>query len=131
MKVLIVEDDPEARKILSLILKLDGFNVITASDGRQAVEVLKGAVPELVLLDVMMPEMDGYEVCQWARANSTTAAMPIVLLSGKADPESVAHGLEVGADEYLAKPILPSNLTRKVHEILGRTAPRVGAHLAA
>src|SRR5450756_1255370 len=101
MKALIVEDDPEARKVLSLILKLDGYEISTASGGAEAVQALTTMVPDLVLLDVMMPGMDGYQVCGWVRSNPATTAVPVVMLSGKADPESVARGLEVGADEYL------------------------------
>lgn len=124
MKALIVEDDPDARKVLSLILKLDGYEISTAPGGPEAVETLKTLTPDLILLDVMMPGMDGYEVCQWVRANAATALVPVVMLSGKADPESVARGLEVGADEYLAKPITPSNLTAQLKAVLARTAPR-------
>lgn len=122
MKILIVEDDPDARKVLSLILKLDGFEMSTASGGQEAVQMLQAEVPDLVLLDMMMPVMDGYEVCRWMRANPATAHVPVVMLSGKADPESVAHGLEAGANEYLAKPIKPSILTRQLRAILMRAA---------
>jgi DNA-binding response OmpR family regulator len=124
MHVLIVEDDPDARKVLSLILKLDGYQVHTASGGQEAIEALADLVPDLLLLDVMMPGMDGYQVCEWVRANPAVALVPVVMLSGKADPESVARGMEVGADEYLAKPITPSKLTTQLRTVLERTAPR-------
>jgi DNA-binding response OmpR family regulator len=124
MKALIVEDDADARKVLSLILKLDGYQIFTAPGGPEAVEMMQTLIPDLILLDVMMPGMDGYEVCQWVRSNAATALVPVVMLSGKADPESVARGLEVGADEYLAKPITPSSLTAQLKTVLARTAPR-------
>ena len=124
MKALIVEDDPEARKVLSLILKLDGYEISTASGGAEAVQAMMKMTPDLVLLDVMMPDMDGYQVCGWVRSNPATAAVPVVMLSGKADPESVARGLEVGADEYLSKPISPSKLTAQLRGVLARTAGR-------
>ena len=124
MKALIVEDDPEARKVLSLILKLDGYEISTASGGAEAVQAMTAMIPDLVLLDVMMPDMDGYQVCGWVRSNPATAAVPVVMLSGKADPESVARGLEVGADEYLSKPISPSKLTAQLRGVLARTAGR-------
>ncbi len=124
MKVLIVEDDSDARKVLSLILKLDGFEVTTASGGQEAIRVLQTDIPDLMLLDVMMPEMDGYEVCRWVRANPATAKIAVLMLSAKADPESVARGLEAGADDYLAKPIKPSSLTKKLHQVkLRASAP--------
>jgi DNA-binding response OmpR family regulator len=122
MKILIVEDDPDARKVLSLILKLDGFEVAVVPGGQEAIQFLTESLPDLVLLDVMMPVMDGYAVCSWIRANPATVKLPVVMLSGKADPESVARGLEVGADEYLAKPIKPSSLTRQLHTVITRHA---------
>lgn len=125
MKVLIVEDDPDARKVLSLILKLDGYQIHTAPGGQEAITLLDDLTPDLILLDVMMPGMDGYQVCHWVRENPATAQVPVVMLSGKADPESVAHGLEVGADEYLSKPITPSNLTTRLKTVLNRTAARL------
>ena len=126
MKVLIVEDDPDARKVLSLILKLDGYQIYTAPGGQEALGVLRGLTPDLILLDVMMPGMDGYQVCQWVRSNPATKQVPVVMLSGKADPESVARGLEVGADEYLAKPITPSHLTAQLKRVLAQVAARQG-----
>ena len=127
MRVLIVEDDPEARKVLSLILKLDGYEISTAPGGAEAVQVMTTMIPDLLLLDVMMPDMDGYQVCGWVRANPATTAVPVVMLSGKADPESVARGLEVGADEYLSKPISPSKLSAQLRSVLARTAGRAPA----
>ena len=124
MRTLIVEDDPDARKVLSLILKLDGYVVFTVAGGQEAIQFLQADTPDLILLDVMMPGIDGYEVCRWVRANLSTAHVPVVMLSGKADPESVARGLEVGADEYLAKPIKPSHLTRHLRAALLRAEAR-------
>ena len=124
MKALIVEDDPDARKVLSLILKLDGYQIYSASGGQEALTVLAGVVPDVILLDVMMPGMDGYQVCHWVRSNPAIQHVAVIMLSGKADPESVARGMEVGADEYLAKPITPSNLTKQVKAVLARTAAR-------
>ena len=81
-------------------------------------------MPDVILLDVMMPGMDGYQVCQWVRSNPAVRHVPVIMLSGKADPESVARGMEVGADEYLSKPITPSNLTKQLKTVLARTAAR-------
>ncbi len=124
MKALIVEDDPDARKVLSLILKLDGYQIHSAPGGQEALNVLADLVPDVILLDVMMPGMDGYQVCQWVRSNPAVRHVPVIMLSGKADPESVARGMEVGADEYLSKPITPSNLTKQLKTVLARTAAR-------
>jgi DNA-binding response OmpR family regulator len=127
MRILIVEDDPDARKVLGLILKLDGFEVAAVPGGREAIQFLQADKPDLILLDVIMPAMDGFELCRWLRANPNTARLPIVMLSGRADPESVTRGLEVGADEYLAKPIKPSSLTRQLHTVALRAAAKVPA----
>ena len=124
MKALIVEDDPDARKVLSLILKLDGYQIYSASGGQEALTVLAGVVPDVILLDVMMPGMDGYQVCHWVRSNPAIQHVAVIMLSGKADPESVARGMEVGADEYLAKPITPSNLTKQMKAVLAQTQQR-------
>jgi DNA-binding response OmpR family regulator len=124
LKILIVEDDPDARKVLSLILKLDGFEVVTAHDGAEAVRLMTAEPPGAVLLDVMMPGLDGYEVCRWIRANPGTAHVPVIMLSGKNDPDSLAQGKAAGADEYLAKPIKPSTLTKQIHAIITRAQAR-------
>ena len=120
MNILIVEDDPDARKVLSLILKLDGFEVSTVSGGREAIDAVRAATPDLVLLDVMMPDVDGYEVCRCIRSEPATRRIPIVMLSGKADRESVVRGLAAGANEFLAKPIKPSSLTKQLRATLMR-----------
>ena len=124
MKALIVEDDPDARKVLSLILKLDGYQIHSAPGGQESLTRLADLVPDVILLDVMMPGMDGYQVCQWVRSNPAVRHVPVIMLSGKADPESVARGMEVGADEYLSKPITPSSLTKQLKTVLARTAAR-------
>jgi DNA-binding response OmpR family regulator len=125
MKILVVEDDPDARKVLSLILKLDGFEVTTASGGAEAIQMLQADVPDLLLLDVMMPHMDGYEVCHQVRSNPATSSVAVIMLSGKADPESVRRGLEAGANDFLAKPIKPSSLTKHIRAITLRAAVAV------
>lgn len=127
MKILVVEDDPHARKALRLILKLDGFDVSTAATGQEAIQVLQADIPDLIVLDVILPEMDGYEVCRRVRANPSTAHVPIVMLSGRADPDSVARGLATGADGFLAKPIKPSKLTKSLRSISLRDAMKTTA----
>ncbi|HKZ86078.1 MAG TPA: response regulator [Anaerolineae bacterium] len=122
MNILVVEDDPDARKVLSLILKLDGFEVSTVSGGREAIDAIRAAAPDLILLDVMMPDVDGFEVCRRIRSEPATRGIPIVMLSGKADQESVVRGLAAGANEFLSKPIKPSSLTKQLRSTLMRTA---------
>jgi len=125
LRVLVVEDEPDARKVLSLILKLDGFDVQTVAGGREAIEAMSEELPDLLLLDAGMPDTDGYAVCRWVRSNPFTAHLPVVMLSGKSDSASVDLGREAGVDEYLTKPIKPSTLTRHIRALMTRAETRM------
>lgn len=116
--VLIVDDEPMARTLLRLMLVRAGFNVAEAEDGFDALEKVKTNQPDIVLLDVMMPGMDGFTVCEKLRHDFETSVMPIIMLSAKSDLESINEGLRVGATKYLTKPISPEDLTRHVREVL-------------
>lgn len=121
--VLIVDDEPMARTLLRLMLVRAGFNVSEAEDGFDALEKVKRNRPDIILLDVMMPGMDGFSVCETLRRESETAALPIIMLSAKTDLDSVNKGLRVGATKYLTKPISPDELTRHVRDALEESAP--------
>lgn len=95
-----------------------GFNVFEAEDGFDALEKVRKNQPDVVLLDVMMPGMDGFAVCEALRNEGSTAALPIIMLSAKTDLESMNRGLRVGATKYLTKPISPEELTQHVREVL-------------
>jgi len=116
--ILIVDDEPTARTLLRLILVRAGFNVVEAINGFQALDRLEETAVDLVLLDVMMPGMDGIEVCEKIRADEKTAVVPILLLSAKTDALSIRRGLSAGADKYLTKPISPDVLLSHLHEAL-------------
>ena len=116
--VLVVDDEPTARSMLRLILVRAGFDVREAKDGYEALEQVELIIPDLMLLDIMMPGMDGFAVCQTLREQESTADLPIIMLSARADPESVNTGLRVGATKYLTKPVTPDELTRHVREVL-------------
>ena len=116
--VLIVDDEPMARTLLRLMLVRAGFNVFEAEDGFDALEKVRKNQPDVVLLDVMMPGMDGFAVCEALRNEASTATLPIVMLSAKTDLESMNKGLRVGATKYLTKPISPEELTQHVREVL-------------
>lgn len=118
--VLVVDDEPMARTLLRLMLVRAGFEVVEAEDGFDALEKLKVDAPDIMILDVMMPGMDGFTVCQTVRADSESNDLPIIMLSAKTDLESVNKGLRVGADKYLTKPISPEELTREVQDMLER-----------
>ncbi len=117
--VLIVDDEPMARTLLRLMLVRAGFHVLEAEDGYAALEKVRLNRPDLVLLDVMMPGLDGFAVCSTLRSNTDTKSLPIVMLSAKTDLDSVNKGIRVGATKYLFKPISPEDLTQHVQDVLG------------
>jgi two-component system response regulator ResD len=116
--VLIVDDEPMARTLLRLMLVRVGFNVSEAEDGYDALEQVQQNLPDVILLDVMMPGMDGFSVCEELRQRKETATLPIIMLSAKTDLDSINKGLRIGATKYLTKPISPEDLTRHVKEAL-------------
>ena len=116
--VLIVDDEPMARTLLRLMLVRAGFEVAEAENGFDALEKVEVNIPDLILLDVMMPGMDGFTVCQKVRAKQETADLPIIMLSAKTDLDSINKGLLAGATKYLTKPISPEELTKHVKDAL-------------
>lgn len=116
--VLIVDDEPMARTLLRLMLVRAGFNVAEAENGFDALEKVQISQPDIVLLDVMMPGMDGFTVCEKLRHDQDTSTLPVIMLSAKSDLDSINKGLRVGATKYLTKPISPEDLTRHVREVL-------------
>jgi len=116
--VLVVDDEPTARTMLRLILIRAGFEVLEAQDGPEALAEVQRQVPDAMILDIMMPGIDGFEVCRILRDEERTVALPIIMLSARADAESVNRGLQLGATKYLTKPVMPDELTRHVREVL-------------
>jgi two-component system response regulator MtrA len=118
-RVLLVEDDPSIREVASLGLSQAGFRVTTAADGREGLVQFRNQSFELVVLDVMLPELDGYEVCRQIRAESRT---PIVMLSARSDTVDVVVGLELGADDYVTKPFELPELVARARAAVRRAA---------
>ena len=116
--VLIVDDEPMARTLLRLMLVRAGFHVTEAEDGFDALDKIRKNQPDVVLLDVMMPGMDGFAVCEQLRSEAATAELPIIMLSAKTDLDSINKGLRAGATVYLTKPISPEDLTQHVKDAL-------------
>jgi DNA-binding response OmpR family regulator len=116
--VLVVDDEPMARSMLRLILVRAGFEVREAEDGEAALSEVDRSLPDLMILDIMMPGIDGFEVCERLRADESTNSLPIIMLSAKTGTESVKRGLNLGANKYLTKPVGPDELTRHVREVL-------------
>ncbi len=119
-KALIVEDDPNIAELISLYLEKDGFTVRTAGDGNTGLAEAKIFDPSIVLLDIMLPGMDGWAVCKAIRAFST---VPIIFLTAKGETYDKVSGLEMGADDYITKPFEPSELVARVHAVLRRKDP--------
>src|SRR5690348_14717189 len=121
-KVLVVDDDPGIRDVVCFALQKAGFTTLVAADGEQALARFAADPPALVVLDILMPELDGVEVCKRLRADPKGRATPIVFLSSKDDEVDRIVGLEVGGDDYVAKPFSPRELVARVRAILRRTA---------
>ena len=118
ISVLIVEDDPNIRELLQLYLEKDGYAVTVASDGGQGLDKFRAIKPNLVLLDVMMPVMDGWAVCRAIRAESTT---PVIMLTAKGETDDKVMGLKAGADDYVTKPFEMKELLARVEAVLRRS----------
>ena len=120
--VLIIDDEADIREILEYNLKKEGFTVFTASNGRHGIEIARAENPDLVILDVMMPEMDGIEVCDVLRNDPATKHMRICFLTARSEDYSQIAGLDAGADDYVSKPIKPRVLISRINALLRRNA---------
>src|SRR5579864_5605936 len=117
--ILVVDDDPVIQKLLAVNFEMEGYRVITASDGEEALEQVAAEHPGVVVLDVMMPKLDGIEVTRRIKADPGTRSTPVLLLSAKAQAKDIAIGMEAGADAYLTKPFEPLDLLERVAALLG------------
>lgn len=120
LKILVVDDEPEAVELLEFNLKQAGFSVISATDGAQALTKARSALPSLIVLDLMLPEIDGLEVCKMLRRDPATARIPIIMLTAKAAEIDRIIGLELGADDYITKPFSPKEMVARVRAVLRR-----------
>jgi DNA-binding response OmpR family regulator len=120
--VLVVDDEYEIRQLLATMLTMMGYESFMAHDGLDALEKIPEYQPDILILDVMMPRMDGLTLCRRLREEAKTAALPIIMLSGKAHQEAIQEGLQAGANRYLVKPTGLDELTRNISEVLGETA---------
>jgi DNA-binding response OmpR family regulator len=117
-KILIAEDEPDIRELITLTLQFSGYDVVSAKDGAEAVDAAKSDHFDLILMDVRMPRMTGYEACRILRESDATKGIPIIFLSAKGQESEVKAGLDAGADDYILKPFAPDMLTRKIQEVL-------------
>lgn len=117
--ILVVDDEIGALTLIGIMLERGGFSVLKAKDAKSALAVLDQNTPDLIILDVMMPGMDGIELCKVIRDRNDTGEIPVLILSARGDAESVMRGMEAGANDYLPKPILHHDLVAKVRSMLG------------
>jgi DNA-binding response OmpR family regulator len=118
--VLVADDDEDIRSLIVFRLERAGYEVLSAADGETALQLATERRPDLAVLDVMMPKLDGYELTQRLRAQEETSRMPVILLTARAQEADVARGFEAGADDYIKKPFSPQELGARVQAILGR-----------
>lgn len=123
-RILIVDDDPDALTLIGLTLERRGYSVLRAAGGSEALMMIEADPPDLLLLDLMMPHMDGYEVCRRIKSDPRLTNIPIVMLTAKAQMASQVEGYRVGADDYVTKPVHPDELASHIQSVLERTRER-------
>ena len=117
-KVLVVDDEVNITQILEFSIGAEGFDVMTAQNGEEAIEKARREQPDLIILDIMMPKIDGYEACRILKANPLTKNIPVVLLTAKGRDIDKRLGMEVGATDYIVKPFSPNKLIERINQLL-------------
>jgi DNA-binding response OmpR family regulator len=124
--VLVVDDDPVILKLLEVNFEMEGFQVVRAADGAEGLERARAVHPDIVVLDVMMPRMTGYEVAKALREDDETAHIPIIFVTARAQSSDVERGMELGVDDYITKPFDPLDLIARVNTLLARSQQQNG-----
>ena len=122
-KILIVDDELDTLLPLKRALEMEDFNVVEAQDGVEALERVRSEIPDLVLLDLMLPKINGFEVCQRLKQAEATSYIPIIMLTAKGETSDKVEGIEIGADDYVTKPFDLAELKARIKAVLRRTAP--------
>jgi len=118
--ILVADDEEDLRELVTYRLTRSGYRVIGAGDGQEALELAAERTPDLMVLDVMMPKLDGYELTRRVRAEAALRSIPVILLTARSQESDIDRGFEVGADDYLKKPFNPDELVARVRAVLGR-----------
>ncbi|AMM41960.1 chemotaxis protein CheY [Candidatus Desulfofervidus auxilii] len=120
-KILIVDDEERVRRLIETTLDIGDFQIFQAKDGEEALKIAQEEKPALILLDIMMPGMDGFEVCKRLKNNSETKGSYIIMLTAKGQKQDIEKGYAVGADDYFVKPFSPMELLNKIEKVLGES----------
>jgi len=120
-RILVVDDDKQIARLVQSYLEKAGYTILTAYDGEDAMRVIRRERPDLIVLDLMLPKRDGYEITKWLRADQALSATPILMLTARVEDGDKILGLELGADDYLTKPFNPREVVARVRAILRRT----------
>ena len=119
-RILIAEDEPDIRELVAFTLRFAGHEVTTTANGEEAVQQASQIIPDLILMDVRMPKMTGYDACRVMKTNPALKDIPVVFLSAKGQDSEIQSGLDAGAEDYLLKPFAPDQLTQRVRAILAK-----------
>jgi CheY-like chemotaxis protein len=120
IKILIAEDERDIRDLITLTLDFAGYKVVSASNGEEAVSLARQEIPDLILMDVRMPRMTGYEACALIKADEKLRDIPVIFLSAKGQDSEIQTGLQAGAVDYLLKPFAPEQLTERIQVVLAQ-----------
>jgi len=123
-KIVVVEDETDIRELIAHNLKRDGFEVETVLDGEKAIQLIRDTLPDLILLDLMIPKLDGLEVCKVLKKDEATSQIPIIMVTAKGEESDIVLGLGLGADDYLSKPFSPKELLARIKAVLRRGKTR-------
>ncbi|HDZ49641.1 hypothetical protein LCGC14_1438880 [marine sediment metagenome] len=119
-KIVLAEDEPQIARLIEFKLKKEGYQVIWKENGEEALKAIKADKPDLILLDIMMPVMDGYEVLRRVKEDENLKSIPVVMLTARAQEKDVVKGIDLGAEDYITKPFHPAELLARVKRILGK-----------
>ncbi len=124
-KILVIEDELDIIKIIEFNLTQEGYNIISINSGKEAISTVQKEEPDLIILDIMIPDLDGFEICKLLKANDNLKHIPIIMLSAKSQEHSIVTGLELGADDYITKPFSVHILVARIRAVLRRKKPNV------
>ena len=117
-KILVCDDEPYILMALTDAVEMEGYECVTAINGKEALQKARETLPDLIMLDIMMPFMDGFEVCRELKADASTRDIPVIMLTAKSQQVDIQKGKDAGADDYITKPFRPSTLRKKFNEVL-------------